>query len=156
MSTKTSRRRGAGPLTAALALGTAVAALAVALTLPATRAESRPVPPGAAQQRSRPAPHVMDFAQGLNAPVKQAPSQPQAAGAPVAATADGCDHAYGDVNVCVPWTFPATAGAAPGAGCRWLLAHGYPALAVHGRDRLGLDTDHDGTACDRGDAGATD
>ncbi|MDH6131489.1 hypothetical protein P3T37_000858 [Kitasatospora sp. MAA4] len=129
-------------------------AVGVSLMLPATGAQSRPVPPGAAQQRQRPAPHVMDFAQGLSAPARRSAAVPQAGGAPVAATADGCDHAYGDINVCVPWTFPAAAGTAPGDGCRWLLAHGYPALAVHGRDRLGLDTDHDGTACDHGDAGA--
>ncbi|WP_329560767.1 hypothetical protein [Kitasatospora sp. NBC_01266] len=151
MSTRTPRRRGAGRLTVAVALGTVAAGLALALTLPTTSAQSRPVPP-VAVQRQRPAPHVMDFAQGLNAPVKQA--APQTASTPVPATADGCDHAYGDINVCVPWTFPPAAGTAPGAGCRWLLAHGYPPLAVHGRDRLGLDTNHDGTACDHGDTGA--
>ncbi|WP_327064849.1 hypothetical protein [Kitasatospora sp. NBC_01302] len=167
MTTRTPRRRAAGPLTVALAaLGTAAAGLTLALTLPATTARSHPAPSGtvltgaapagaAAQQQGpqqRPAPHVMDFAQGLDDPAKQPP--PQADSTPVPATADGCDHAYGDINVCVPWTFPPAAGTAPGAGCRWLLAHGYPPLAVHGRDRLGLDTDHDGTACDHGDAGA--
>ncbi|GAB2746317.1 hypothetical protein [Kitasatospora kifunensis] len=158
MSTKTPRSRGAGRLSVAVALGTVAAGLTLALTLPTSSAQSRPVPPGTAEQQpgtaqqQQPAPHVMDFAHGLNAPAKQQP--PQTAGTPVAVTADGCDHAYGDINVCVPWTFPAAAGTAPGAGCRWLLAHGYPPLAVHGRDRLGLDTNHDGTACDHGDAGA--
>lgn len=178
MSTRTPRRRATGRLTVAVAvLSTVAAGLTLALTLPATSVQSRPAPPvqpvqagavqsgavqsgaesGAVQpgavQQQRPAPHVMNFAQGLNDPAKQPPQPPQATSAPVPVTADGCDHAYGDVNVCVPWTFPAAVGTAPGAGCHWLLAHGYPPLAVHGRDRLGLDTDHDGVACDHGDAG---
>ncbi|MDH6109390.1 hypothetical protein P3T36_000162 [Kitasatospora sp. MAP12-15] len=133
-------------------LGTVAAGLAVALTLPTGSAQSHPAPPGQARQQ-RPAPHIMDFAQGL--PVQARQQARPAAGTPVRiqAGADGCDHAYGDISVCVPWTLPADAGTAPGDGCRWLLAHGYPALAVHGRDRLHLDTNHDGTACDHGDAG---
>ncbi len=64
---------------------------------------------------------------------------------------DGCDHGYGDRNVCVPWRFP------PGVTdyCGWLAAHGYPPLKVRNdRDRHGLDTNRDGIACGPGDRGA--
>lgn len=60
---------------------------------------------------------------------------------------DGCDHAYGRRNQCVPWSFPA--GVVD--GCAYLRDKGFGPLAVHGRDRHGLDRDGDGTACGRGD-----
>ena len=64
---------------------------------------------------------------------------------------DGCDHNYsdGNVNACVPWQIPAP----PGKACAFLLGNGYPALKVVGTDRQHLDTNHDGIACDAGDAG---
>ncbi len=70
---------------------------------------------------------------------------------PVAADADGCDHAYGVINQCVPRSFPADVPATPAARCGWLLAHGMQALPVHARDDLGLDANHDGVACGPGD-----
>lgn len=60
---------------------------------------------------------------------------------------DGCDHAYGRRNQCVPWSFPA--GVVD--GCAYLRDKGFGPLAVHGRDRHGLDRNGDGSACDRGD-----
>ncbi|MET9643087.1 galactose oxidase early set domain-containing protein [Streptomyces syringium] len=63
---------------------------------------------------------------------------------------DGCDHAYGDVGQCVPWTFPRTE---TGGRCDWLRERGFGPLRVHGRDRHRLDTDRSGVACDRGDGG---
>lgn len=64
---------------------------------------------------------------------------------------DGCDHNYGNgnPNVCVPWQIPAPHGKA----CAFLLANGFTALTVEGTDRQHLDTNHDGIACDAGDAG---
>ncbi len=62
---------------------------------------------------------------------------------------DGCDHNYGAPDVCVPWQIPAPRGKA----CAFLLANGFHALTVYGTDRQHLDTNHDGIACDAGDAG---
>jgi hypothetical protein len=61
---------------------------------------------------------------------------------------DGCDHDYGLASQCVPTTYP------PGVTdrCAWLLAHGYGPLPIVGADRQQLDTDHNGIACDPGDA----
>ncbi|GAA3137127.1 galactose oxidase early set domain-containing protein [Streptomyces echinatus] len=61
---------------------------------------------------------------------------------------DGCDHAYGRINQCVPWTFPKTKQA---DRCAWLLAKGFGRLEVHGRDRHHLDRNKDGIACGKGD-----
>lgn len=57
---------------------------------------------------------------------------------------DGCDHNYGEVTQCVPWTFP------PGTTdkCAWLAAHGFPALRVAAADRQKLDPDGNRIACD--------
>ncbi|GAA1976368.1 hypothetical protein [Kitasatospora viridis] len=148
------RRRLAGLGRAAAVLGTGAAGLALALTLATPSASSRPVPPGgtSAITQHKPDPHIMDFAQGLGAhPMARSERTDET---PVAANADGCDHHYGEVNVCVPSAFPPGVGSAPGARCGWLVRHGYADLAVHGKDDLGLDTNHDGVACGRGDAGA--
>ncbi|MCP2257804.1 hypothetical protein LX15_001490 [Streptoalloteichus tenebrarius] len=77
------------------------------------------------------------------------PAAPEPAPADVPEGADGCDHAYGEPSQCVPWRFP------PGTGeaCAWLREHGFGPLAVRGRDRHQLDTNRDGVACGRGDAG---
>lgn len=140
------RRRGRRRLATAV-LGTG-AAVAIALTLPTGSAESRPVRPDGTQ---RPSPHVLNFAQKLQAPTRPLPNL--ATRVPVQVDADGCDHAYGEVNQCIPRTFPAGVTSAPGARCTWLLAHGYRSLAVRARDDLGLDTNHDAVACGTGDAG---
>jgi hypothetical protein len=57
---------------------------------------------------------------------------------------DGCDHNYGTVTQCVPWTFP------PGTTdkCAWLAAHGFEELTVAGADRQKLDPDGNRIACD--------
>ncbi|MER5641341.1 hypothetical protein ABT095_30900 [Kitasatospora sp. NPDC002227] len=100
---------------------------------------------------ARPAPHILDFAHGSALPTRTllAPTDHTA----VPADADGCQHAYGAVNQCVPRSFPVDVPDTPAAHCIWLLAHGYTELAVHGTDPAGLDTNHDGTACGPGDAG---
>jgi hypothetical protein len=66
---------------------------------------------------------------------------------PTTAPVDGCDHDYGTANQCVPWNFPANVT----DRCGWLSAHHMSALRIHGRDRLGLDTNHDQIACGKGD-----
>jgi hypothetical protein len=141
---------------AAAVLGTGVAGLALALTLATPSASSRPVPPAgsATAQQRRPDPHIMDFAQSPAARPMTSQSKP-ADETPVAPNADGCDHHYGALDICVPAAFPPGVGAAPAARCTWLLQHGFRDLAVHGRDDLGLDTNHDGVACGRGDAGGS-
>ncbi|MFC6012165.1 hypothetical protein [Nocardia lasii] len=129
----------------ALLTGTAVAAVAAALTLaliadtdhPAGAAPGRPVAP---------APHILPFAEEPGA----------AARAPLArrdsvqleGNIDGCDHRYGTAAQCVPWTLPA---AASKDRCGWLRERGLVALPVVGADRLGLDRDRDGIACGKGD-----
>ncbi|MFG2238181.1 galactose oxidase-like domain-containing protein [Streptomyces sp. NPDC048734] len=65
---------------------------------------------------------------------------------------DGCDHSYGTVGQCVPWTFPKKANTVA-ERCHWLEEKGYGTpLKVSGRDRHGLDRDRDGIACGKGDA----
>ena len=66
----------------------------------------------------------------------------------IAEGTDGCDHAYGDPNMCVPWQFPAGVT----DKCGWLRTHGFKPLAITGgRDRHGLDRNGDGIACGAGD-----
>ncbi|MGC0314122.1 hypothetical protein [Kitasatospora acidiphila] len=151
MTVRPSRRRR-HPGGAAAVLGTGVAGLALTLATPS--ASSRPVPSAggtAAAQQLRPDPHILDFAQSPAAH-PMAPQSKRTDETPVAPNADGCDHHYGALNVCVPAAFPPGVGTTPGARCTWLLQHGYRDLAVHGRDDLGLDTNHDGVACGPGDA----
>lgn len=57
---------------------------------------------------------------------------------------DGCDHNYGTITQCVPWTFPAGTK----DKCAWLADHGFKKLAVAGKDRQKLDTDGNKIACD--------
>ena len=60
---------------------------------------------------------------------------------------EGCDYAYGDRTVCVPWEFPEGVT----DGCAWLRERGYKPLKVNGRDRHNLDRNGDGIACGAGD-----
>lgn len=121
--------------------------IAVGATAAAARPDpSLPVPKAAAG--ARPAPHILDFARGLRGARLKLPNGPHHVA--VAWNVDGCDHDYGSANQCVPWTIPGP----PDSGCQWLAAHGFGPLKVRGRDRLGLDTNHDGIACDKGDVGA--
>lgn len=139
----TARRRTATIVIALLA--------AVAIVVGATAAAARPdpsLPVPKAAVGARPAPHILDFARGLRGARLKLPKGPHHVA--VAWNVDGCDHDYGNANQCVPWTIPAPAG----QGCQWLAAHGFGPLKVRGRDRLGLDTNHDGIACDKGDVGA--
>ncbi|OQD52520.1 hypothetical protein BM536_030570 [Streptomyces phaeoluteigriseus] len=64
---------------------------------------------------------------------------------------DGCDHSYGTISQCVPWTFPKKLNTVA-ERCDWLAENGYgTALKVSGRDRHGLDRVKDGIACGKGD-----
>jgi hypothetical protein len=95
----------------------------------------------------RPAPHVFAFARDLHGSRWKLPKGPSHV--KVAWNVDGCDHAYGSANQCVPWDIPGPAR----NRCHWLAAHGFGKLKIRGRDRLHLDTNRDGVACDKGDAG---
>jgi len=96
---------------------------------------------------TKPTPHILDFAQDLRGERLKLPAGPRRV--PVPWNVDGCDHDYGTVNQCVPWTVPASVG----QRCQWLAAHGFSPLKVRGRDRQNLDSNHDGMACDKGDVG---
>ncbi|MEV4640610.1 hypothetical protein AB0J80_25030 [Actinoplanes sp. NPDC049548] len=88
------------------------------------------------------APFVQDFARQPG--VKPLPRKPSPkAKLSMPAFADGCDHAYGDRNQCIPLVFP------PGTTdkCAWLAEHGFKDVAVVGRDRQRLDPDGDRIAC---------
>jgi hypothetical protein len=132
------RPSGPGPAAAAPAAG------------PSAMVSSRP---GAASggppptPTGGPQPHVQPYAQD---PVGQVHPSMASPTAPVTEPIglDGCDHDYGTVNQCVPLTYP------PGVAsrCAWLLAHGFGPMKVVGMDRENLDTDHNGVACDPGDA----
>ncbi|MEO5878071.1 MAG: hypothetical protein ABIS86_02865 [Streptosporangiaceae bacterium] len=63
--------------------------------------------------------------------------------------ADGCDHNYGVVPLCVPWAFPQGSHGSMQAKCAWLVAHGFTNIPVKGTDRQGLDPDKNGIACDK-------
>jgi hypothetical protein len=88
------------------------------------------------------APFVQTFADQPGVRPQPALPSPTAA-LSVKANVDGCDHDYGTVTQCVPWTFP------PGTTdkCAWLAAHGFVELTVAGTDRLHLDPDGDKIAC---------
>jgi hypothetical protein len=66
---------------------------------------------------------------------------------PIAEGEDGCDHRYGRSAVCVPWVLPRSVGGTTSARCAYLRMLGLSALRVHRRDRLHLDSNHDGIAC---------
>ncbi|MEV0715107.1 hypothetical protein [Asanoa sp. NPDC050611] len=94
-----------------------------------------------------PPPLVQPFAEQPKA--KPNPPLPSpTAGLEIAEGTDGCDHAYGDRSICVPWVFPDGIS----DKCAWLRERGFGALPVTGgRDRHGLDRNGDGTACGSGD-----
>jgi len=108
-----------------------------------------PSPPSAAAATRTPGrvaavaePYVQDFAGQPGAkPLPKLPSPTVTHS--VRANVDGCDHNYGEVTQCVPWTFP------PGTAdkCDWLRERGFKELRVAGTDRQKLDDDHDGVAC---------
>jgi hypothetical protein len=90
---------------------------------------------------------VQDFAQqpGTN---PNGPAASPTAGVQIAEGTDGCDHAYGGRDVCVPWEFPAGVT----DKCGWLRERGFKPLKIEGgRDRHALDRNADGTACGAGD-----
>ncbi|WP_104814202.1 hypothetical protein [Kitasatospora sp. MMS16-BH015] len=120
---------------------------------PVAAPPTTPAPGPTSAPAEPPAPHIMNFAQGTALPTRQLP--PQSGSTPVAPDADGCQHAYGAVNQCVPRSYPAGVADTPAAHCTWLIAHGYADLAVHGADPGGLDGNHDGVACGPGDPGVT-
>jgi len=107
-------------------------------------ADSEPGPTG---PTGAPPPYVHEFAEQPDA--KPNPAQPSpTGGVRIAEGTDGCDHAYGDRDVCVPWRFPSDVT----DKCGWLKERGFESLEITGgRDRHGLDRNRDGTACGSGD-----
>ncbi|MDQ7909611.1 hypothetical protein RB614_34335 [Phytohabitans sp. ZYX-F-186] len=94
-----------------------------------------------------PPPYVQPFAEQPGAKPR-APLPSPTAGVEIEEGTDGCDHAYGDRDVCVPWEFPAGVT----DKCGWLRERGFGPLKITGgRDRHGLDRNGDGTACGDGD-----
>jgi hypothetical protein len=87
-------------------------------------------------------PHSAPMAQHLDGAVVQNGSGPHKV--PEPNNIDGCDHDYGAVGQCVPWTVP---GTTTQQRCAWLSAHGFGPLAITGEDRQHLDPVHAGTAC---------
>lgn len=92
------------------------------------------------------APHRQQMAQDLTGTV--VPNNPRPVKVAVPEYVDGCDHDYGAVTQCVPWTI---AGTTTAQRCSWLTAHGFGPLAVKGTDRQHLDRNHDKVACGKGD-----
>jgi hypothetical protein len=104
-------------------------------------------PRGPTGRVESPPPYLQPFAQQPGA-TPRIPSPSPTAGVKIAEGTDGCDHAYGDRDVCVPWQFPAGAT----DKCAWLRQRGFEPLEITGgRDRHGLDRNGDGTACGVGD-----
>ncbi|GAA3237385.1 hypothetical protein [Actinocorallia longicatena] len=87
-------------------------------------------------------PEVLDLGTPSEAP------RPEDTAAPEKEGTDGCDRAYGGgAGVCVPWNFPAEVTTAK-ARCAFLKKIGVTKATVPGRDRHGLDPDHNKIACD--------
>jgi hypothetical protein len=94
-----------------------------------------------------PPPYVQPFAEQPGVKPR-APLPSPTAGVEIEEGTDGCDHAYGDRDICVPWEFPAGVT----DKCGWLRERGFKPLKITGgRDRHGLDRNGDGTACGAGD-----
>jgi len=109
--------------------------------------ESGVDPDEPARAAEPPPPYVQPFAQqpGVR---PRAPLPSPTAGVDFAEGTDGCDHAYGDRDVCVPWEFPSDVT----DKCAWLRERGFEPLPITGgRDRHRLDRNGDGTACGAGD-----
>jgi hypothetical protein len=108
------------------------------------QAANRPDPVG---PTGAPPPYVHSFADQPGAEPR-APLPSPTAALDIAEGTDGCDHAYGGRDVCVPWKFPSGVT----DKCAWLRERGFEPLEITGgRDRHGLDRNGDGTACGTGD-----
>jgi len=95
-----------------------------------------------AQLHAKPAPLVWNFDGSLTgARVKASKSSHPI---PEAWNLDGCDHDYGQPNVCVPWKIPAST---PQAACAWLKANGFGPLKVYGTNRQRLPENAQGYVC---------
>ncbi|HEX5741411.1 MAG TPA: galactose oxidase-like domain-containing protein, partial [Pilimelia sp.] len=99
---------------------------------------------------SRGVPSVAQWVR-IEAPAAPAPRARRAAArpraVPVPATADGCVRSYGDGGQCVPRAFPSMVV----DRCGYLRERGLGALPVRAGDPHGLDRNHDGVACGKGD-----
>src|SRR5262245_30151304 len=102
-----------GPALATAALLALVTASITILTV-TTTASAHASP---AVKRPTPAPHILNFANKLSGVHMKLPTGPTHVAVPW--NVDGCDHAYGAANQCVPWTIPGTAA----KRCHWLAAH---------------------------------
>jgi hypothetical protein len=109
---------------------------------PAGNPPVRDPSPGRPPAGGRPAPHIItQFANGLKGERKAISTQPRPV--PLGNDVDGCNHDYGEPGQCVPLHLP------PGQHdwCAYLAHHGMAHPKVHGRDSLGLDPRHTGSAC---------
>jgi hypothetical protein len=117
---------------------------------PSTSGQGRADDPGQGAQAGsavNPPAFVQEFAQQPGTG-RQPLSPSPTAGVKIAEGTDGCDHAYGGRDVCVPWEFPAGVT----DKCAWLRERGFKPLKIEGgRDRHALDRNADGTACGEGD-----
>jgi hypothetical protein len=120
-------------------------------TAPESGGGTEPGRESGGQQQAGPVESPPPYVQPFAAQPGAKPRKPQAtssAGVEIAEGTDGCDHAYGDRDICVPWEFP------PGVTdkCAWLRERGFAPLKITGgRDRHSLDRNGDGTACGAGD-----
>lgn len=135
-------------LIAAAAVSAAVAVAAVQVQAGAASTHIRHLN-GPVYARSA-SPHSAPMAQQLDGAVVQNGSGPHTV--PEPNNVDGCDHDYGAVGQCVPWTVP---GTTTQQRCAWLSAHGFGPLAITGKDRQNLDPVRAGTACAAADLSVT-
>jgi len=96
-----------------------------------------------AQLHARPAPLVMNFDGSLTG--ARAKTSKYNRPIPESWNMDGCDHDYGQPDVCVPWQIPASS---PQAACAWLKANAfYLPLKVYGTNRQHLPENAEGYVC---------
>jgi hypothetical protein len=123
----------------------AVPVVAASVIAGTTMASARPEPTLAVSHSAlaaNPAPHVLTFADGTTG--KKIAAKGTATSIPEPVHIDGCDHNYGAVNQCVPWTVP---GSTPQAKCTWLAAHGLGPLVLAGENRQDLPESAEGYIC---------
>ena len=131
------------PLAAVAASPTApVSSSAPAASSSPPAAEPAAAAPSLAARGAAAEPFVQSFAEQPGVPAQRPLPSPTSTHY-VRPNVDGCDHNYGAITQCVPWTFPA--GTAD--KCAWLAGHGFEQLRVVGTDRQKLDRDGNGIAC---------
>ena len=110
---------------------------------PPTAAAATAIPSSPATGGAVAEPFVQNFAGQPGAKPLRPLSSPTATHF-VRPNVDGCDHNYGEITQCVPWTFPAGTR----DKCAWLAERGFKTLKVAAADRQKLDPDGNRIACD--------